>query len=429
MINDPLTSLFDIDVYDKEFLKDPFKTYEYLQREKPVFYSNRYNAWVVSRYQDVKTLLAADPWETIDTGAAVPVAPACPYWTQSRQASGQSSDYFSLRAKSIQMQQLWLSLQPAKTNYQRLRSIYTSPLAPAKMAGFEPLLRANLAEVFEQIAGKSRLDIVADIAVPFTMKTIMAVFGIDRASGHEDLKRYSTDLLGLLGLDPGVIKRERGLMAMINLLNYFADQGSGQPDGLYASLVEQVKKGNMSEDELLSNMVLMILAGQETTMQLIVSIFYCFMRFPDELDKVRNGTTQVSSFIEEVLRYESPAPYISKFLITETRVADVLIPAKSKVILLIGAANRDPLRFEKAGHFMPSRIEHQHIAFGFGQRYCLGAALSRIEAKIVIDEFIIRFPNFRIDPEQQLKWVDDFRIRGLQQLWIDLNTKNQYDII
>jgi pimeloyl-[acyl-carrier protein] synthase len=155
-------------------------------------------------------------------------------------------------------------------------------------------------------------------------------------------------------------------------------------------------------------------------MQLIAGAFYCFMRFPDELGRVKDGTTQVSSFIEEVLRYESPAPYISKNLVTETRVSDVLIPAKSKVVLLIGAANRDPLRFEQAEHFMPSRSEHQHIAFGFGQRYCLGAALSRIEAKIVIDEFITRFPNFRIDPEQQLKWVDDFRIRGLQELWIDI---------
>ncbi len=412
MNSDEVIPPFDIDVYDEEFLARPSVVYDFLLENKPVFYSDRYKAWFVSRYQDVKNLLAAEVWEP--SGSGTPPQ-ACPHWAASRK----EGDYPVLRSKSLQMQELWLSLRPDKADYLRLRTVFTPPLTPAKMAGFEPLLRTNVQEVLQSLDGRERIDLVADLAVPFTMKTIMAVFGI-RDGRHEELKRYSNDLLGLLGLNPGMLKRERGIMAMINLLNYFADQGEGQSGTLYAEMSRQVKEGRMSHDELISNMVLMILAGQETTMQLIVSAFYCFMRFPDELRKVREQETSVAAFVEEVLRYESPAPYISKTLLTDTVVSDVHLPAKSKVVLLIGAANRDPRQFALPGEFHPARNEAQHLAFGFGQRYCLGAALSRTEARIVIQEFLARFPNFVVDPAQPVQWVNDFRIRGLQQLWLDL---------
>ena len=423
MTNDTSVPDFDIDVYNQDFLKNPYSTYTQLQNKHPVFYSNRYKLWFVSRYQDVKSLLVSEAWGMVAPKGNVA---ACPHWTQVRNAASQATDYFQLRNKALEMQNLWLSLRPDNEDYLRLKNLYASPLTPSKLAGFEDRLQSIANEVFEPLTNKSHIDIVTDIAVPFTIKTIMAIFGIDDASRHEDLKRYSNDLLGLLGLNPGAAKRERGLMAMINLLNYFTELGSGETGTFYASLVEQVKKGTLSEDELLSNMVLMVLAGQETSMHLISMIFYCFMQFPETLQHIRNGSVPISAFVEEVLRYESPSPYIVKFVKTDITVGDVLIPANSKVVLLIGAANRDAARFEEADKFIPARTSNQHVAFGFGRHYCLGAALSRMEARIIINEVLTRFPHFGIDPEQPLQWVNDFRVRGLQQLWID--TKNDTGI-
>ena len=175
--------------------------------------------------------------------------------------------------------------------------------------------------------------------------------------------------------------------------------------------------GRMDEMELLSTLALLLVAGHETTVNLISNGTLALLRHPDVLDRLRREPYLVVPLVEEVLRYDPPKQFRTRTTLAEIEAAGVTIPKGATVVLLLASGNRDPARFPEAERFVPDREDNQHLAFGGGTHYCVGAPLARMEAQIAFETLFRRYPRLRLEvPAGELKWNSGSGLRGFDRV-------------
>jgi cytochrome P450 len=300
-------------------------------------------------------------------------------------------------------------------DHDRLRRLamrhFGPPHTPGRVDGMAPDLRGIVTRLIDDFAGKDQVDIVDDFAFPFPVTVICELLGVPR----EDVSRFHGWVeAGVAGIDPqaGPEQHQKVAEAREGLGQYMTElieahrQAPGD-DLLSALATDDGPEGRMSQEDLLSTSFLLLIAGHETTVNLIANGTLTLLRHPEVLQRLRRDPELVIRIVEEVLRYEPPVHLVPwKVALDDIEIADTTIPAGSQVLLVLASGNRDPDHSPDPDRFDPDRFNPdryglardyvQHLSFSSGIHYCFGAPLARLEAQIALDELARRLENPRL---------------------------------
>lgn len=281
----------------------------------------------------------------------------------------------------------------------RHRNIVTPALAPRALKGDFPELVAAIAnDLIDSIASEGRADLVESFTFSYPLRVFTRILGLP-VEDYDLVHRWGIDITRV-AQDPA-----RGLEASRLLGDYLrpaVEKRRADPtDDLISRLVEaEVDGQRLDDEEVISFLRLLVLAGAETTYHLIGSTLYGLLRQPDDLAALRADRSLLRLALDEGLRWESPVQIVTRETTRDVEIAGTPIPAGGSVILCVGSANRDPAHFPEPDRFDIRRNPEDHIAFGLGKHYCAGSRLAYLEAEIAFDVLLERLPNLRLDPSE-----------------------------
>jgi cytochrome P450 len=387
-----------------EFRVNPYPFYHQLRAADPVHWSGFLGFWVLSRYADCVAVLrdatrfsadpkdlAIDPRLMSDLGADRPL---------------------------MQMQEKWMLLMNPP-DHTRLRTLVTKAFTPRVVEGMRPRIQDLVDQLLDTVQAAGTMDVIADLAYPLPAIVIAGMLGVP-VEDRDKLKDWSSTLARTL--DPIVTPEvlTAGDEATLAFIDYFsnlvAKRRQDPQDDLLSGLIAAEEQGDrLSEDELLATAILLFGAGHETTMNLIGNGLLALFRHPDQLEKLRHSPALIQSAVEEFLRYDGPVQMTARTAMENLEIGGRAVSKGQQVIILLGAANRDPAQFPDPDRLDITRAENRHIAFSHGIHYCLGAPLARVEAQITINTLLRRVPALQLKNED-LEWREMVTLRGLKAL-------------
>ncbi|MGW4562196.1 cytochrome P450 [Streptomyces sp. NPDC004561] len=304
----------------------------------------------------------------------------------------------------------FINLDPPE--HDRLRRMamrhFGPPHTPGLVTGLEGDLTATVSGLIDDFAGKEQIDIVDDFAYPFPVTVICHLLGVPR----EDEPRFHLwvdALVNSIDYNPKTDPKEKlenGLQARKDLRQYLGgllEQRHGRPgEDLLARMAnDDGPDGRMTDEEIIATANLLLIAGHETTVNLITNGMLTLLRHPEVLQRLRNDPDMVVPLVEELLRYEPPVHIIPwRAAYSDVTVADTVIPKGSQIMLMLASGSRDPNHFRDPDRFDPDRPDNQHLGFGSGIHLCFGGPLARLETQIALTELVRRLdrPRLVADP-------------------------------
>jgi len=359
-----------MNIFSDEVRRNPYPLYDHLRAASPVLrVPPPFNGWMLFDYESVQ-------WALND------------------------HETFSSRVPAPRNWFLFFD-PPAHT---KLRALISRAFTPRAIANLEPRIQQLSAELLDGAMDRGTIDIAADYAVPLPMKVIAGMIGIPPEE-WVTYKRWSDTILRLSYSRSGAEDAERAKRDFTAVTGemqaYLAELISTRrrdpQDDLLTRLMEaEVDGERLAAEEILGFFQMLVVGGQETTTDLIGNAVLSLLENPDQLARLRAEPNLLESAIEEVLRYRSPLQWIMRTPRRHTAVRGQEIPEGALVLPMIGSANRDPLQFAEPNRFDIGRQPNPHIAFGHGIHFCIGAALSRLEAKIALADILARFRSFEL---------------------------------
>jgi cytochrome P450 PksS len=394
----------DIDLTSAEFRTDPYPLYARLRAEAPVCRVRAGlfgRAWLITRYHDVAAALKDERF---------------------------TKDFRKVRRPEAQVVRLFgvlnrhmLSLdQPDHT---RLRGLVQKAFTPRFVEDLRPRIESLAQELLERVAGQNQIDLIRDYALPLPVIIIAEILGIPVAD-RERFQRWSAALADFGGL-LRMLGSARSGWAFLRYIRRLIRQRRKRPAGdLISALIAAEEAGDrLSEDELVAMVFLLLVAGYETTVNLIGNGTLALLENPAELEKLRAEAALMPTAVEELLRYDSSLKLATpRWALCDVKIADVTIPQGSVVVIGIASAHRDPREFERPDELDLEREPNRQLAFGKGIHYCLGAPLARLEAQIAFTTLLRHFADLRLAvPRTALVWRRSLPFRGLITLPISLS--------
>ena len=280
----------------------------------------------------------------------------------------------------------------------RQRRIVTPAFSPrALRSGLEEVVVRTVNQLIDEFAGDGRAELVQQFTFTFPLRVIAHVLGIPISDFHQ-FHHWALDLLAISD-DP--MKGLEAAQKIVDYLRPILEERRREPrEDLVSTLLHtEVEGERLTEEEVLGFLRLLLPAGAETTYRLTGSLIFALLSHPAVLEEVRADRTVLPLAIEETLRWESAVQYVSRETAVDTEVAGVALPAGTLLMLAIGSANRDETRFARPDSFEPRREDvSAHLAFGFGEHFCLGSNLARLEATAALTALLDRLPNLRFEP-------------------------------
>jgi cytochrome P450 len=314
----------------------------------------------------------------------------------------------------------FLSLDPP--DHTRLRRLVSKAFTPGVVAGLEPRIREIVAERFAAFEADGSVDIVSQLAYPLPVRVISELLGVPDAD-NERFEGWSRWLVR--GLDPIMAVTDPAELghienAQAEFEEYFADliarRRRAPGEDLLSRLVQIEEQGDqLSERELIATCVLLLVAGHETTANLIANGVLALLRNPDQLAALRADPGLIAGAVEEILRYDPPVQLDNRVVREPTRFGDVETPTDGMLLLLLGAANRDPAVFAEPERFDITRDARQHLSFAAGAHYCLGSPLARLEGAVALGAFAGRLRDPELDADS-LRYRPHVNLRGPERL-------------
>ncbi|MDP7643634.1 MAG: cytochrome P450 [Anaerolineales bacterium] len=402
-----LTRTFDDDFLTPEYFANPYPLYHRLRAEAPACWSEKLEAWLLTRYDDVKAGLN-DP-RLNSSGRIASILDRLP--------SGAHDEYQALLVHMNNM--MSFNDPPVHT---RLRSLIGKAFTPLGVTSLRPQIQVIVDELLDNVAGKGRFDLVDEFAFHLPAIVICDMLGVPREDRNK-IRRWSDDIVGFVSAGAVTPKRTaRAQKAVYDATDYLvalADERRRYPrDDMLTALVEAEDAGDtLSEDEFISMIVLLFFAGFETTEGLIGNGMLALFRNPEQRKFLREHPETMETAVEEFLRYDSSVQRQSRVANEIIKLHGEMILQGEYVVLLIGAANRDPEHFVDPDKLDITRAENKHIGFGHGIHSCIGGPLARIETQIAISTILRRMPHIRL-VEDEPEFVDLFALRKLRALWV-----------
>jgi cytochrome P450 len=384
---------------DPEFLADPYPTYRRLRDEDPVHHSPL-DFWVLTRYDDVATVLR-DPRfikEPLVSMVAARFGVSVP------------------PGVGLSM------LDRDPPDHTRLRSLVSKAFTPRVVDGLRPRIQKTVDDLITRAEGVGTMDLIEEFAYPIPVNVICEMLGVP-VEDHERFKGWSLDIargLDSVWLPPEseIPKRSGAARHAIGdfMRGLIAERRASPRGDLLSALIAAEEQGDkLSEDELIATCILLLIAGHETTVNLIGNGTLALLRHPEELRRLRETPGLIASAVEELLRYDGPVQRTARVTNTEVTIGGRTIPKGEMVMPFIGAADRDPSQFPDPDRLDLGRGDNRHIAFGWGIHFCLGAPLARLEGQIAIDTLVRRLPGLAlVDAEPEYR--QSLTLRGLKAL-------------
>ncbi|GDY29582.1 cytochrome P450 [Gandjariella thermophila] len=398
---------FVFDPFADGFTDDPYPHYEHLRAADPV-HESPLGFWILADYEDVSALLRS--------GHSVEerhIAPGSPLRAINQEAYGDRPR----RMDGLSM------LDKDPPDHTRLRRLVSKAFTPRAVNRLEPRVTALVDEVLDRIAEAGQVDLVAELAFPLPFAVISEMLGTPEVD-HLRLRELSGTLVRSLEpvVDPETLNR---IVDADNELGAIAQDmitwKRGHPaDDLLSALIAAEEGGDvLSDDELVAQVLLLYIAGHETTVNLIGGGVLALLRNPDALALLRERPDLAGNAVEELLRYDSPVQMSRRITLEPYRVRDREIPAGSFVIACLASANRDPKFWgaDAAELRLDRDNARQHVSFGAGVHHCLGAALARMEARIAISRLVRRFPDLGL---HGVRWNGRINLRGPETLTVSV---------
>lgn len=388
------------DPYDVAIDADPHPVWKRLRDEAPVYHNDRYDFWALSRYDDV--LGALLDWQTFISSRGILLEAI-----DTRAELPDDGTVAGVRPMLIMM-------DPPR--HDRLRKLVSRAFTPRRVASLEPRLRELCAEFLDPFVGGVEFDYVEECGAKVPSMMIGELMGVPTDDQHalrvwiDDVMRYDeagTDSSRLESLG----RIEEYLQALVAERRR-APRDDMTSDLLAASLeLDDGSRSELTHEEVMGFVQLLIFAGTETTARLIGWAGLLLARHPDQRARLVDDPTLVGNAIEELLRYEAPSPIQGRYVARDVTLHGVTIPAGARLALLNGAADRDERAFPDPDRFDVGRTIDRHLAFGYGAHFCLGAALARLEGRVVLEETLARFPTWEVD-ESRVELVRTSTVRG-----------------
>lgn len=401
------TRTFDDDFLTPEYFANPYPLYHRLRAKSPAYWSEKLDAWLLTRYKDVKASLNDPRLNSSERIASI----------LDRLPSGAQDEYQPLLAHMTNM--MAFNDPPVHT---RLRSLVGKAFTPFRINSLRPQIQVIVDELLDDIASKGEFDLVEDFAFHLPAIVICEMLGIPRRD-RDKVRRWSDDIVGFVSAGAVTPKRTaRAQKAVYDATEYLvalADERRHHPrDDMLTALVEAEDAGDtLSEDEFISMIVLLFFAGFETTEGLIGNGMLALFRNPEQRKLLQEHPKTIETAVEEFLRYDSSIQRQSRVANEVIELHGETILQGEYVVLLIGAANRDPEHFADPDRLDITRTENKHIGFGHGIHFCIGGPLARIETQIAISTILRRMPKIRL-VEDEPEFVDLLALRKLRALWV-----------
>jgi len=310
-------------------------------------------------------------------------------------------------------------LDPPK--HTQLRNIFTPAFLPKNIRQFTPTIESICLELINNIANApEEIELISKFAYQLLILVFCELLGVP-SPDRELFKAWSLDITEATntGNNDDIKKAEPTGLAICQYFQDLIVERQSQPrNDLISELVNNyLKDGTLNKDEFIFNLVFLIFAGHETTKNLISNGLLTLMHHPESFELLRQNPQQLELAIEEMLRFESPLQKISRWSTEPSLFGEFEMPAETSIVALIGAANRDPLYFERPQVFDITRKPNRHIAFGKGIHHCMGATLARIESRLAIAAIINHCPNLKLEGYQ---WRCYSGFRSLEYLTVNL---------
>lgn len=372
----------EFDPFSDEYFDDPTEVYRRLRDEAPVYYSEKYGFYALSRFDD---LVAAH-----------------------RDFKGFSSahgvELSSLTKDPELIKNLRIIIMMDPPEHDRLRALVSRVFTPRAVTKLEPMIRETICGFLEPLDGATEFDAVADFSALFPVEIISRMLGVPEGERQEIRHRLDLSLHREPGqLDP----TPEGMAAIVEQAGYFyelaAEKRKTPADDMLTRLTQvTVDRGDGEEtgldnEEIAGFAGLLGGAGAETVTKLVGNAVVLFAQHPDQWQKILDDPAKIPQAVEEILRYHPPSQYQGRYSVEEREFEGGTIPAGYPVLLLTGAATRDPRAFERADDFEIERPPAVSIGFGHGVHSCLGAALARMESRIAIEEIARRWARLEVD--------------------------------
>ena len=393
---------------DPEVLADPYPLYRRLRTERPVHWDPYLHSWVVTRYDDVVRVLHRFSANRTPTP---------------EQLTTKGLSELNPIARMMVRQMLFMDAP----DHTRLRGLAAVAFTPARVER----LRAHVEEIanrlLDAVVDSGRMDVIADFAAPLPAIVTAEMFGVPTAD-HVRLKSWSADFAEMLGNfqhNPGRIARV--LASVESLGDYFRgamrDQRERPRDGLIAAMMAAESNGErLDEEEIVANLVVTMVGGQETTTNLIGNGVLTLLRHPEHLRRLREDDTLIPSAVEELLRFESPSQHTARLAPDDVELGGQALKKGQAVIAVMAAGNRDPERFPDPDRLDLERKDNRHLAFGWAAHFCFGAPLARLEGQIAFRAILRRLDDLALDPAHRLVWRHNLGLRGLEALPVTFGT-------
>lgn len=365
------------DPFDREIAQDPYPIYRRLREEAPLYYNDRHDFYVLSRNDDVDRALT--DWRTFSSArgpilevikANIPIPPGT----------------------------LLMEDPPVHDIH---RSLLARVFTPRRTASIEPQIRDFCTRCLDRLVGVDHFDLMADFANEVPMRVIGMLLGIP----EEDQQTIRARADAKLRTEPGKqMKVSSGALMDADLFANYIDWRAKHPsDDLMTELLnaefedETGTRRKLTRVEILTYVTVVAGAGNETTARLIGWLVSVLAQHPDQRKELVDDRRLIPNAIEETLRFEPTGHGIARYVTTDVELYGEKVPAGSAMSVLVASANRDERRWSDPDRFDIHRKISQHLTFGLGTHYCLGASLARLEARVALEEIVERFPTWEVD--------------------------------
>ncbi len=413
-------ALSDFNLMDPETLECPYPFYEALHAEAPVHLVPEMGMAVVSTY-DLLEEVVHDP---LTYSSGVPTGPADLMGAEAEPVDEELAELRRINGRSGVA-----TLLAADPPYHaRYRSLVNKALSARRVAGMEGYVREIVTDLIDGFIDRGKVDFTSEFADELPMAVIADQIGVPRGDLRDFKQRADLAIGGIERQIPP--EEERAVLrAGVELQDYFlmrAEERRQNPqDDILTTLATAELESDdgprpLNDDEILSILQQLQVAGKETTAHLIGSTMLLFIENPEQLARVQADPSLIGNMTEEALRTESPVRALFRTTTKEVTLGGVNLPERTLLMLIYGAANRDECTFADAGAFDVERENaRNHLAFSAGPHYCIGAALARLEIRVAFEEVLRRMTNFRLDPDHPApKHEVSYILRGLEELHI-----------
>ena len=400
----------EVNILSPEAIRDPYAYFAPIRQDRPVLWDARYKSWLLTSHEMVTRGLKDERFSSDR------IAPFIEH-----KLSGPDVDPLVRQVFTVLSN--WMVFQD-DPGHRRLRSLVSKAFTPRSITLMEDRIHQLSNELISEIDLSDEFDLIEAFSYPLPAMVMADMLGVPLAD-RDRFKYWSEDIGAVVSAELNDPDRyRRSASAMNELIAFFADllrhYRANPADNLITALIRAREADDgLTEAEVIATCTLLLFAGHETTANLIASSLLALMRHPEQMTALRENRVSAKSAVEEFLRFDGPGKAVVRVLAEDAEYGGELLRKGQRVFLVLASANHDPAVFDDPDRLHLDRDAKQHMAFGGGAHFCLGAALARLETATALPILVNALPGVRL-ADRELRWQPVFLTRGLHELWVQV---------